>query len=142
MTVPPERALRLLGGHSRRGRPRPPLENFLTPAGGLRSSAEDILRFLTACLTPPAGELGAALALAQQPHTRMRSGVAMGLCWIVSSPQKGPTVIWHNGGTWGFRAFAGFAPERGSASVVLSNTARGVERTGLRLIAGAPSAAY
>jgi hypothetical protein len=43
-------------------------------------------------------------------------------------------VVWHNGGTWGFRSFAGFAPGRGSAAVVLSNTARAVDRTGFELL--------
>lgn len=42
-------------------------------------------------------------------------------------------VVWHNGGTWGFRSFAGFAPEQSSAAVVLSNTALSVDRIGLEL---------
>jgi CubicO group peptidase (beta-lactamase class C family) len=134
VVVPPQRAHRLLPGHSRRGRPRPPIEDFLAPAGSLRSSADDVLRFLAACLTPPPGELGAALTLAQQPHARSRLGIELGLCWIVSTPRKRPRITWHNGGTWGFAAFAGFAPDLGSAAVTLSNTVRPVDAAGLRLV--------
>jgi CubicO group peptidase (beta-lactamase class C family) len=136
--VPPERAHRLLGGHSYRGHPRPPLQDLLAPAGSLRSSAEDMVRFLTACLAPPDGALGAALRLAQRPQARMRSRLEIGLCWIISTHRTRPRVVWHNGGTWGFSAFAGFAPERGTAAVVMSNTVRGVERAGLRLIEAGP----
>lgn len=142
VVVPPERTGHLLSGHSRRGRPRPPIEDLLAPAGSLRSSAADLLRFLAACLTPPPGALGAALALAQQPHARTRLGAQFGLCWIVSTRwtafnrRQHPRIIWHNGGTWGFAAFAGFAPERGTAAVTLSNTVRAVDATGLRLLEG------
>jgi len=40
----------------------------------------------------------------------------------------------HNGEPWGVPAFAGFASESGTAAVVLSNTARSVDRLGLRLL--------
>ena len=49
---------RLLQGHSRRGRPRPPIEDFMPAAGSLRSNVRDMLRFLAACLDPPADEPG------------------------------------------------------------------------------------
>jgi serine-type D-Ala-D-Ala carboxypeptidase/endopeptidase len=45
----------------------------------------------------------------------------------------GPT-LWHNGGTSGFRSFVGAARQTGTAVVVLSNTARSVDRLGLRLV--------
>ncbi len=134
VTVPPERADRLLPGHSPRGRPRPPLQDLLPAGGSLRSDAADLTRFLAACLSPPDGPVGAALRLAQQPHVHMRKRCQIGLCWIRSTYRRDLQVVWHNGGTWGFTAFAGFAPERGAAAVVLSNTARGVDRTGLRLL--------
>jgi serine-type D-Ala-D-Ala carboxypeptidase/endopeptidase len=43
-------------------------------------------------------------------------------------------VLWHSGGTSGFRSFVAVAGERGAAVVVLSNTARSVDRLGLRLL--------
>jgi len=136
VTVPPERVHSLLGGHSSRGRPRPPLADLLLAGGSLRSCAADVTRFLAACLDPPDGPVGAALRLAQQPHVRLGKRFQLGLCWIRSTHRRELEVVWHNGGTWGFTSFAGFAPERGAAAVVLSNTARGVDRTGLRLLEG------
>jgi D-alanyl-D-alanine-carboxypeptidase/D-alanyl-D-alanine-endopeptidase len=50
-------------------------------------------------------------------------------------------VLWHNGGTGGFRSFAAVAREAGTAVVVLSNTARSVDRLGLRLLKALASAA-
>jgi serine-type D-Ala-D-Ala carboxypeptidase/endopeptidase len=50
-------------------------------------------------------------------------------------------VLWHNGGTSGFRSFVGAARATGTAVVVLSNTARSVDRLGLRLLKALPSAA-
>jgi serine-type D-Ala-D-Ala carboxypeptidase/endopeptidase len=134
ITVPPSSSTDLLPGHSRRGRPRPPIEDFMPAAGSLRSNAEDMLRFLSACLEPPSEPPGPALALAQEVQARIGKRVGIGLCWMIASRPRRPRVIWHNGGTWGFRSFAGFAPELRSAAVVLSNTARGVDRLGFRLI--------
>ena len=134
VTVPPQWSWRLLDGHSRRGHARPPIEDFMPAAGSLRSNAADMLRFLAACLTPPAEPPGPALALAQQPHARIGKRLELGLCWMISRRAHHPRIVWHNGGTWGFRSFAAFAPERGTAAVVMSNTARGVDRLGFRLV--------
>lgn len=133
VTVPATRTHRLLPGHSRCGRPRPPLQDFMPAAGSLRSSAADQLRFLAACLQPPPGALGEALTLAQQPQAKLAGRIQVALCWLVLSTPEGGRVVWHNGGTWGFRSFAGFAPDHSSAAVVLSNTARSVDRIGLGL---------
>jgi D-alanyl-D-alanine-carboxypeptidase/D-alanyl-D-alanine-endopeptidase len=50
-------------------------------------------------------------------------------------------VLWHNGGTSGFRSFVGAARATGTAVVVLSNTARSVDRLGLRLLKALPGSA-
>jgi CubicO group peptidase (beta-lactamase class C family) len=136
LTVPPQAEGRLLTGHSRRGRPRPPLEDLLGPAGGLRSCADDMLRLLRACLQPPADRLGRALALAQEPQAPVNRGMDAGLCWLVVRRRNAPPLVWHNGGTWGFRSFAGFTPERGTAAIVMTNTFRGVDRDGFALASG------
>lgn len=138
IAVPEELRPRLLGGHARRGRPRPPLEDHLAPAGSVRSSADDMLRFLAACLSPPAEPPGPALALAQQPHAAIGRRRHVGLCWMLLDRPGGDRIVWHNGGTWGFRSFAGFAPARGTAGVALTNTSRGVDALGMELAAGPP----
>lgn len=134
VTVPPQWSAKLLHGHSRRGQARPPIQDFMPAAGSLRSNADDMLRFLAACLEPPAEPPGPALALAQQPHARIGKRLELGLCWMISNRARHPRIVWHNGGTWGFRSFAAFAPEHGTAAVVMSNTARSVDRLGFRLV--------
>jgi CubicO group peptidase (beta-lactamase class C family) len=43
-------------------------------------------------------------------------------------------VLWHNGGTGGFRSFTGFVRETETGVVVLSNCARSVDAIGLRVL--------
>jgi serine-type D-Ala-D-Ala carboxypeptidase/endopeptidase len=59
----------------------------------------------------------------------------MGLGWLlVRSPEPAGPLLWHNGGTNGFRSFVGVARDGGIAVVVLSNSARSVDRLGFRLV--------
>lgn len=124
----------VLQGHSRRGAPRPPLEDLMPAAGSLRSNVADMAAFLAACLAPGPERPGPALALAQRPAHRAGRRMSVGLGWMILTSRGKPPVVWHNGGTWGFRSFAGFCPERGRAAVVLANTARSVDRLGMRLL--------
>jgi D-alanyl-D-alanine-carboxypeptidase/D-alanyl-D-alanine-endopeptidase len=59
----------------------------------------------------------------------------VGLGWLIVRP-RGPAraMLWHNGGTNGFRSFVGAIRDAGIAVVVLSNTARSVDRLGLRIV--------
>jgi CubicO group peptidase (beta-lactamase class C family) len=43
-------------------------------------------------------------------------------------------LIWHSGGTWGFRSFAALIPDHDLAVVVLSKTARSVDRLGVKIV--------
>lgn len=128
---------RLLQGRSRRGAPRPPLRDCMPAAGSLRSTAPDLLRFLGACLCPSPGEpLGEAPALAQQPRAKINRHLSVGLGWLILRRGDDRPVVWHNGGTWGFRSFAALVPSRQLAVVVLSNAARSVDRLGFTLVEG------
>jgi CubicO group peptidase (beta-lactamase class C family) len=138
-----EQAARLATGHTRRGRPAPPLQlPALAGAGALRSTATDLLRLLRANLEPARTLLAAQLERTQQPRLRMARHAEVGLGWLIAHPPwaAGP-VLWHNGGTGGFRSFAALARETGTAVVVLSNTARSVDRLGLRLLKAVAGAA-
>ena len=43
-------------------------------------------------------------------------------------------MLWHNGGTGGYRAFVGFVPAAGVGVVALANDQRSVDRAGLELL--------
>jgi D-alanyl-D-alanine-carboxypeptidase/D-alanyl-D-alanine-endopeptidase len=121
-------------GRSRRGAPRPPLRDWMPAAGSLRSSADDVLTFLEACLTPGTGPLGQALQLAQQPRAPINKHLSVGLGWLTLTRPGHAPIVWHNGGTWGFRSVAAFVPGDAFAVVVLANTTRSVDRLGLALV--------
>jgi CubicO group peptidase (beta-lactamase class C family) len=138
-----EQTARLATGYTRRGRPAPPLElPALVGAGALRSTATDLLGFLEANLDPARTPLAAQIERTQQPRLRAAKRVEIGLGWLIARPPgaAGP-VLWHNGGTSGFRSFVAFTRETRTAVVVLSNTARSVDRLGLGLLKALTSAA-
>jgi len=45
--------------------------------------------------------------------------------------KRGPRLVWHNGGTGGYRSFVGFTPETQAAVVVLANSAKSVDSVGV-----------
>ena len=112
----------------------PPLEiPVIEGAGTLRSTANDMLTFISDEIgvtdTPLHGAMADALA------TRRASGVAgleIALGWHISTT-NGHEIVWHNGGTPGFRAFVGFDRARRVGVVALSNSgaAEGVDDIGV-----------
>lgn len=122
---------RLVPGHRRRGAPAAPWPlDGLPGAGALRSTADDLLRYLQAQLEPDSTVLADAIRLTQRPRSAKRA--AMGLGWVRNDGAH--PLWWHNGGTGGFRSFAGFVPDRKVAVVVLSSSARSVDRLGVRAL--------
>jgi CubicO group peptidase (beta-lactamase class C family) len=106
-------------GHLR-GRPRPPWEIPGMPAAGaLRSSALDLLRYLTAHLPPQAGPLGRAAAEATRPRA---SAGDHDVCLVWNLRRRaGRELLFHSGGTRGCTAFAAFSPTTGTAFAALAN---------------------
>ncbi|QLQ10822.1 MAG: beta-lactamase family protein [Nocardioidaceae bacterium] len=119
--------IRLLPGHRRRGSADPWLLTGIAGAGALRSCAADLITFLAAQLDPDSTPLGEAIRLT---HAEQVPGIGLG--WMLAT--KPNLLIWHNGGTGGYRCFAGFLPEKDIAVVVLANSVRSVDLAALRLI--------
>ena len=106
----------------------------LAGAGALRSTTLDMLKFLDANIRPRPGTLGRAMALAQQVRAPAGSGMSIGLNWIMV-PAGSDTVVWHNGGTGGYRTFIGFVPSRKLGIVVLTNSGgAGADDIGMHLL--------
>ena len=113
----------------------------LAGAGALRSTANDMLTFVAANLdyvkTPLKPAMAAMLTVR---HPTGVPGLEVGLAWHILT-RDGREVVWHNGGTGGFRSFIGFERKTGTGVVVLSNaeTPEGVDDIGQYLLnAGAP----
>ncbi len=105
-------------------------------AGALRSTAADMLRFLDANLHPERGALQQAMAFAHQERAPTDSpNSRIGLNWFTMHAGA-DTILWHNGGTGGYRTFAGIEPSKKIAVVVLTNSGgTGADDIGLHLLA-------
>lgn len=106
----------------------------LAGAGAIRSSVHDMLIYLQANLGLKKSKLLPAMQLSQQArHDKVGGGTRVGLGWHISKGAEGD-VIWHNGGTGGYRTFAGFVKETGKGVVVLTNSDKGADDLGFHLL--------
>jgi CubicO group peptidase (beta-lactamase class C family) len=103
-------------------------------AGGLRSTPNDMLKFLAANLDSTLGPAARALAHA---HTAIRDTdqptMRIGLAWLTVNP-FGTPVIWHNGQTGGYHTFIGFDPTHNRGVVILANSSRSIDDIGLHML--------
>ncbi len=138
ITLTPDLKQRLIVGYDQLGHPT---ENWdvrgIAGAGALRSSANDMLKFAAAALTND-GPLGPAFAMAEQPRRTLAATQRIGLNWLISS--AGPLeIVWHNGGTGGYRSYIGLDKRNQRAVVVLTNSANGADDIGQRILVDAVS---
>ena len=93
-------------------------------AGALRSTAADMARFLQANLGLLDSSLTGALEDAQRPRAEAGSSqMHIGLGWHIYTTDSGRDIVWHNGGTGGYRAFTGFIKDDQVGVAVLTNMA-------------------
>lgn len=137
VTLSPELRARLAPGHTAALEVAPSWDlPTLAGAGALRSTANDLLTFLEAALglteTPLSRAFAATLQL-QRPSGE--GGPELLLGWQLYR-SHGKEIIWHNGGTGGYRAVIGFDPKARQGVVVWSNvsTPQGTDDLGLHLL--------
>ncbi len=137
VTLTPEMKTRLAVGHSGGLQA---VENWDIPtlagAGALRSSANDMLTFLAANLgfvkTPLAQDM------ADEVSVRRSAGapdMEIAYAWHIQT-KDGNSIVWHNGGTGGYRAYMGYDPKARVGVVALTNisTPQGVDDIGRHLL--------
>jgi CubicO group peptidase (beta-lactamase class C family) len=121
ITLTPWMTAHLALGHDEKGQV---VSNWDIPtlagAGAIRSTTNDMLKFLDANLHPERGALQRAMAFAHQERARANN-MMIGLNWMIMHAGS-DTIIWHNGGTGGYRTFIGFEPSRRTGVVVMTNT--------------------
>jgi CubicO group peptidase (beta-lactamase class C family) len=96
----------------------------LAGAGGLRSTANDMLTFLAAILGYTQSPLSPAMAA--MLRVRRPTGSESAIAWQIVTldgiiVRDGHHIVWHNGGTAGYKTFLGFDPKARTGVVVLAN---------------------
>jgi CubicO group peptidase (beta-lactamase class C family) len=126
---------RLAAGHSSGLTPEKNWDlGALAGAGAIRSTVNDMMKYVAAYMELKPSLLSAAMELAQQdrndttiPNTRI------GLAWhLLKRPDS--VIVWHNGGTGGYHSFVGFDRKRGVGVVVLSNSTNDIDDIGFHLV--------
>lgn len=105
----------------------------LAGAGALRSNAQDMLTFLEANLERGGTSLHAAMRTSHQPRVDAGPDMKVGLNWFTRTSGT-HQLVWHNGGTGGYRSFVGFDVERQISVVVLENSGHGPDDIGFHLL--------
>jgi serine-type D-Ala-D-Ala carboxypeptidase/endopeptidase len=104
----------------------------LAGAGALRSSANDMLTFLGAFLGYKESPLAPAMkGMLEVNRPVGKTGFEIGLGWNILGE-----IVWHDGGTGGFRSFIGYDPKASVGVVALSNafTSSGVDDIAIHLL--------
>jgi CubicO group peptidase (beta-lactamase class C family) len=108
------------------------MHDAMAGCGGLRSSGEDLLKFLDGLLEQ---KLPFA-ALAQQPLYSINDSIKIGMAWFIHDdllPKQ--RVIWHRGQTGGFHSYLGFVDHEHKGVFILSNlTTTNVQPLGEELL--------
>jgi CubicO group peptidase (beta-lactamase class C family) len=112
-----------------------PVKNWdldaLAGAGAIRSTANDMLKFVAANLEVTDTPLKTAMR--RMRAVEKPTGVAdldIAMAWHIWK-KYGDTIYWHNGGTAGYRSFAGFDLAKKTGVVVLCNTFFDIDDIGL-----------
>ncbi len=135
ITLTSDQQKRLAHGHDENGNA---VSNWDMPtlagAGALKSSVNDLMIFLAANMGRVKTGLQPAIELTQKPrHDAGSSVMQIGLAWHILKFNE-TEIIWHNGGTGGYRSYLGFNPKTHRGVVVLSNSAKEVDHIGRTLL--------
>ncbi len=134
ITLTPDARTRLAMGYSA-GRPATNWDlDALAGAGAIRSTAADMTRFLAAAMGLTRTTLDSAFATTFVVQGDAGSpAMDIGLGWHIRK-RAGLNIVWHNGGTGGYRTWAGFDPSRRVGVVVLTNSNRGADDIGFHML--------
>jgi len=121
VALTPEMKRRRVAGHDEYGEPAPYwLGPAFVPAGGLNSTANDLLRFVRASFSQDSTPPRAALRFALLPQRRMVENCYVGLAWGLLPMTRGYSAL-AIGGTFGFFAVVRLDIPTHRAVIVLGN---------------------
>jgi CubicO group peptidase (beta-lactamase class C family) len=131
ITPSPKMKANLAVGHDAALQPSPSLSTVLvyaemSAAGGLVSTANDLLTLLAATMGYEPSPLAPAMATMLSTRRPMpRHGEAQALGWVVIGEGDDQLIV-HDGGTWGYVSSVAWDPKQRVGVVVLSNQVAGV----------------
>jgi serine-type D-Ala-D-Ala carboxypeptidase/endopeptidase len=123
ITLTPDLKARFATGHNQFGEAVPSWHRQ-TQLGGsaLRSTANDMLKFLSANLGLTPSSLTPLMEKTHLLRLDQTLGMDFGLAWIITRGPQGREIIWHAGGAPGYVTVAGFDKTRRRGVVVLSSS--------------------
>ncbi len=135
ITLSPSMRQRFAVGHDESGAAVPAWDlPALAGAGGLRSTVNDMLKFLAANLGKGDAAMAATLSDTHRArHSTEQPGLEIALAWHVLHP-FGSELVWHNGGTGGFHSWIGFVAKKRAGAVVLSNSSGNIDDIGIHIV--------
>ncbi|MEW6125791.1 MAG: serine hydrolase [Acidobacteriota bacterium] len=135
ITLSDEQKTRLATGHTSGLQPTPNWDiDVLAGAGALRSTVNDMLKFVAANVGLTKTKLYPVLQMSHQMQRKTDSAdMDIALGWHINK-RFGGEIIWHNGGTGGYRTFTGFDNKKRAGVVVLSNSGLGQDDIGLHIL--------
>ncbi len=105
----------------------------LAGAGAIRSSTSDMAKFISANIGYVNSPLMEKMELSHQIRHDKAGEMSVAMSWHIKKGDNGD-VIWHNGGTGGYRTFTGFVKETGIGVVLLTNSSAGADDIGFYLL--------
>ena len=126
----PEHQACFAAGHNEAGKAVNLWSAPLPGDGALRSSVNDMLKFVSAELGLTQSSLSEAMFKTQILRHKAGDEQDVALGWIVD---KRSGTIWHNGGTSGYRSWVSFNKKTRSGVVVLANSDNDVDDLGVML---------
>jgi len=95
--------------------------DVLAPAGGIRSSANEILTYLHNMSFPSTPVSKQIVDELTTQTVAITPGIGVGLGWHILNEKNLQPIYWHNGGTYGFSTFSAFTKDKSKAVIVVIN---------------------
>jgi CubicO group peptidase (beta-lactamase class C family) len=107
----------------------------LAGAGALRSTVNDLLKFLLANIGITQTPLNKAMETTQIVRHKIKPTMSIAMGWHIQDPNcPDDSIVWHNGGTGGYRSYMGFNKKHRVGVVILSNSTSSVDEAGVRIL--------
>jgi CubicO group peptidase (beta-lactamase class C family) len=98
-------------------------------AGGIKSTIEDMTLYLKENINET------SLIIKNSHEIQFaKQNEKIAFSWLIQPTKTNNTLVWHNGGTYGFTSFCGFVKEKKCGVVILNNSGIGVDKLAIDLL--------